>query len=216
MMQYFFLFVISISFPFIACQDRRSVSMSDSNVIQNDIALYKNGKQIYAYTSISKAASQLNLDSLELGFDSMQIRIWFSFAKHDSSQIFIIKNRNNKWSAESIILKYLWDDTLLQTSLSDTITKVSYHNVNWTRFLNELFQLKITSLPDMDKINGYKDIGGIDGSGCCVEIATKSSYRFYGYWFPGRFKDQYWQADNMIKIIELLEREFSFKLLDTL
>ena len=137
--------------------------------------------------------------------------LWFGFAKCDSSQVFIIKNHNSKWLAQSIILRYSWNDSLLQTSLSDTIVTVNYPAINWKNFLSELFVLNITSLPDMDKIKGYKDIGGIDGSGCCVEVATRSRYRFYGYWYPKRFQDQYWQAKSMTKIIKLLERECSFK-----
>lgn len=210
-MKYYSWFFITVSFLLVACKDYRSVLIFDSNAIKKDIPVNKKGKEIYAYTSTSKMASQLNLDSLELGFDSIQIRIWYGFSKSDSSQIFIIKNQNNKWSAESIILKYLWNDTMYESSISDTITKINYHTVNWSKFLKELFDLKITDLPDMDKIEGYKDIDGIDGNDCVVEIATQKKYRFYGYWYPGKFKDEYWQAGNMMRIIELIEREFSFR-----
>jgi hypothetical protein len=55
----------------------------------------------------------------------------------------------------------------------------------------------------------YQDCN--DGYGVSFEIATINTYRFYNY---SCFKSQHniWQAQNIKKIIQLIEKEFNFKL----
>jgi hypothetical protein len=42
----------------------------------------------------------LGLNTLENGFDGLQIRIWRGYIVKDTGQLFILTNKNSKWSAE--------------------------------------------------------------------------------------------------------------------
>jgi hypothetical protein len=77
----------------------------------------------------------------------------------------------------------------------------------WDSFLNKLFALQITTLPNKDNIPGLED-GWTDGISYNVELATKKQYRFYGYHLPDKFQYKYWQAKNMVDILKLVETEF--------
>jgi hypothetical protein len=70
-----------------------------------------------------------------------------------------------------------------------------------------LFALQITTLPHMSDIPGLRD-GWTDGVSYNVEVATKDQYRFYGYHLPDKFQDKYWQAKNMVDILNLIGSEF--------
>ena len=65
------------------------------------------------------------------------------------------------------------------------------------------------TLPDRNDISAY--ISDIDGCSYEVELATQNKYRFYDYWAPEVNQDKHWQANNMLKILELIETEFNFK-----
>lgn len=66
----------------------------------------------------------------------------------------------------------------------------------------------------MDDIYGFEKNEGADGNSVMIEISTKYYYRLYGCSEPSVYKDKYYQANNIIQIINLLEKEFNFKPLD--
>jgi hypothetical protein len=150
----------------------------------------------------------LKLQSLEKGFDSIQIRIRYGCVM-GYSRLIILSNSNNKWKAEISKLNYHWDSSEKRI---DTVTR-SIHLMSpksgWVKFINELFDLKILTLPDEDEIPNFERNDPNDGCGATIEIATKNTYRYYLYDNPDVYK--YWQTKNMMEILRKINEEFGIK-----
>ena len=180
-----------------------------ADTVMRDIPLDKKGKPTLSYLSKVQIAAQLKLDTLENGFDSLQIRIWYGYARTDSGQLVIIKNINNKWTAELFTLLYhLNENGNTLKSISKNVV-LREPNSGWENFTSNLFELQIMGLPDFRKIINYPDIA--DGNGVSIEIATTKQYRYYLYQEPKMVQDKIKQAKKIEEILELIEDEFNFK-----
>lgn len=184
---------------------------SKQEYIRKEIPLTKNGKPFYFYKLAKYQASKLKLDSLEVGYDSLQIRIWCEYGLLNAQNVVVIKGSNGKWSAELLTLYFdANDSSYMQIPiLKERINKVPASG--WSSFIKGLTELNITRLPDQGKVTDYKDILGADGVSYIVEVATKEEYRIYSYWEPDAYKKEYKEAMSMESALEFLEKEFSFK-----
>jgi len=179
------------------------------DTVKRDIPVDKKGNKVLSYISKVRATSLLKLDTLENGFDSLQIRIWYGYARIDSGQLFVLKNVNGKWNAEMLTLVYHMsrnEDSLLSIGKSSISGEPKS---GWISFYNRLFKLKVMSLPDMRKISNYPDIA--DGNGISIETAIISKYRYYSYQEPIYAQERVKEARNIEQILELIESEFDFK-----
>jgi hypothetical protein len=174
---------------------------------KREIPSYKDGEVDLFYTLKKQKEKQLKLDSLESGFDSLQIRIWYDYALLINRELIVIKRANGKWSAEHHEMIVDWDayknTETIKTNKIRSVTPKS----GWDRFITELVSLKIMTLPNMDDIPGLQD-NWTDGVTYNVEIATKKQYRFYSYHLPDKFEDKFPQAKNMTGILRLISIEF--------
>jgi len=163
--------------------------------------------------------SSLKLSSLENGFDSIQIRIWYGCPQCKEDMFVILKNEDKSWSAQISKLKI----TSLDSNCPDFRFCYSYYYKNktqlkkprsgWKSFIDSLFNLKILSMEDQgwppNFFPGHTDVGGM-----FVELATKNTYRQYKYIDPRTWKGSdpnYWKAENVIKIMRLLNKEFDIE-----
>jgi hypothetical protein len=184
------------------------VGQTDSrkNEFIAEIPRHDNGDVDLFYKLTLDKSQQLNLDSIQTGYDSIQIRIWYEYSLTKTRKLLVLKNMAGVWEGRKYIMTVDWDWQAIRDSIesveSTTVVPVS----GWDKFTEELFDLKITSLPNMDDIPGLED-GWFDGVTYNVEIATKYQYRFYGYHLPDKFQDEFWQARNMMSILNLVKRE---------
>ena len=156
------------------------------------------------FYNLAKAKQkQLGLDSLENGFDNLQIRLWYDFALVRERRLVVITNKDTSWTATVYYLQVDWDGKT-ETILSKKIKQVTPKS-GWATFSKKLLKLKIVTLPNQDNVKGYG--GGFDGRTYNVEVATKNQYRFYGYWEPQEYQNKFWQANNMSEILKLFETE---------
>lgn len=180
---------------------------NDSTGFTREIPTFSGGKPDLFYRLSQQKAKQLKLDSLENGYDSLQIRIWYDYSLVTYRSLLIIKQTNSVWSAKGYTMSVDWN----WEKLTEKVTKKQEKTLNpkhgWDNFVKQLFALQITTLPNMKDIPGLKD-GWTDGVTYNVEVATNKQYRFYGYHLPDKFQDKYWQAKNMVDILELIEVEF--------
>lgn len=176
--------------------------------IKKDIPLNKRGKPYSYYNNKSKVEEKIGIYTLENGFDSIQIRIWYGYAFNDSAQLVILKNSKSIWSGEFLSLVYNLNDkdNFLKSISKSSVIKEPLKG--WDSLITLLNKYQITTLPDDSKINGYPDM--TDGDGVVVEIATKKSYRIYSYKQPSMVKDKISEANQMEKILRVIENEFSF------
>lgn len=179
--------------------------------IIKDIPKNPNGKESNVYKFIMQMANKLNIEKLDNGFDSIQIRIWCSYSFKDTSQMLVLKKVNNNW-VSNIYTIFFKSDTSQFETIDTLISKQSnlIPKSGWKIFTDNLFDLKIKDLPDMDSLPGNEfDI--IEGNVFSVEVATKNKYRLYTYVNPYEFEKIWWQAKNMENILQLIEKEFNFK-----
>lgn len=150
---------------------------------------------------IHQTASQLKLDSLELGYDSLQIRIWLGHSMASRKQVVILQCAGGKWGG--YLVDYNTDST------NDKIVRRLKPKSDWNRVIETLYQLKVTELENQEDL---PDCGGCGADGISYEFeyATAKMYRFYYYCNPDEYETICWQSANVLKIGALLEQEFDF------
>jgi hypothetical protein len=202
-----FNFILTLTvLSFAACKGRTISSTVDTPFVDTTKPFKKeipNGGADVFYTLAKTKQKQLGLDSLESGFDNLQIRIWYDYSLVKERKLVIITNKNSSWSATVYNLQVNWDgqtETILSKEVRNVIPKSG-----WSDFSKKLLSFKVLTLPNMYDIQGYG--GGDDGRTYNVEVATKNQYRFYGYWKPQQYQDKFCQAKNMAEILKLLEQE---------
>lgn len=185
------------------------VHSETDNTIEKDIPIDKNGKFVRSYDYKNRRVDKLQLDSLEKGFDSIQIRIWLGYAFSDSAQLVVIENKHSQWSADLFTLMW-WLDTSRENidSVHSHVKRVRPVS-GWSAFTKELFNLQVANLPDIDKLILNKPT--LETDGVVVEVATKTTYRFYHYLKPSLLQNEFPEAEKMEQILKLLEKELNFK-----
>lgn len=150
---------------------------------------------------------KLNLENITMGFDSLQLRIWYSYAADDSGQLVLLKYQNDRWSGR--LCTYIFPNS--NAGQEDTVATFTngFPKSGWGSLLSQLHKLDIFVLPDMDKIN--HDIVIVHGDAITVEYATKSKYRLYQYVNPRRYQDKWKEARMMENILQVIENEFGFE-----
>ena len=175
-----------------------------TDTIKREIPLDPKGRPYLSYVFTKQKASQLNLEPIELGYDSLQLRIWFDYSLAKSRHLIIIRRKDGKWDCRLYKMLVEWSPRQdSQIVVNKTIKKI-VPKMGLDKFMKRLFALDITSLP-----NGPS--GGMDGTSYEIEVATKDQYRFYEYWSPDTTEQKFWGSKNMVEIIDLLEKECGFK-----
>ncbi|MBO9204666.1 MULTISPECIES: hypothetical protein [Niastella] len=207
-----FLFIV-IWGSLLACnnQNRDSGVKKDNptaDTVVKDIPLDEKGLSPSWYRNKPDVEKKMGLATLENGFDSLQIRLWYGYAFHDTSQLVILTNTKGIWQGDFYNFQYHLNKK------GDSIESISKQVVTaaprsgWPAFINKLFALHIQTLPDYHKIPEYYQ--GMDGDILIVEIASKKQYRTYSYQAPSVHKDQFKEARNIEDILDLVENEFGF------
>jgi hypothetical protein len=161
----------------------------------------KEGKELFE--SINKIRDSLKLDTLENGFDSLQIRIWLADAH--KQEVIIIKNKKGVWDAEFILFRPILNKKM------DSVLFFAKNMIRkepkepWPSLINKLINYHILTLPDQGRLSGYEH--PYDGLNTTFEIATKTVYRLYSYHEPGVNK-QLQQARDVVNILDTIKSEF--------
>jgi hypothetical protein len=156
------------------------------------------------YEDINKYAFALQLDSLEAGYDSLQLRIWLGHSMAKVKYVVILKFKDQKWKGQLVSFSN-------KTENNDLCKKVRTMSPGsgWHTLIDSLYKLKIVTLPHEAEIARYNGAGA-DGMSYYFEIATSKRYRIYNYTNP-EDNTKFWQAANVLKIANLLEKEFNFQ-----
>lgn len=156
---------------------------------------------IYQY--VNEVASKLHLDSLELGYDSLQIRIWLGHSMAIEKGVVVLRFFEGNWNG--YLISYWMKGGLIERKTVKSVKPGS----GWNNFINQLYQLQILTLPNQDDLKDCGGCGG-DGIGYEFEYATAKKYRFYSYCNPDLYKAECMYAVTVIKIADLLEKELEF------
>lgn len=194
---------------FVACKGEESSTpqsltfVDTTKPFKKEIPTFQNGGVDIFYELAKAKQKQLGLDSLENGFENLQIRVWYDFALVRERKLVVITNEDTTWTATVYDLQVDWDGRT-ESILIKKVKQVTPKS-GWADFCKKLLDLKVLTLPNQDDIPNYG--GGNDGRTYNVEVATKNQYRFYGYWEPQEHQDKFWQAKNMASILSLFKHE---------
>ena len=157
-----------------------------------------------------KSEKFLGLPSLEGGFDSIQIRIWFSYDHFD--YLLILQNHKKEWSANFCTFEAIYSKNFDSITSVEKTCRYKTPKSGWVKFIDSLFSLQILILPDYHKISGYKQYMPNDVTGATVELATRKVYRYYHLFEPEYMQSKFRQAGKMSSILHLIDRELDLHL----
>ena len=192
-----------------------------------DIPIYEEKQQFNGYPFVywhftKQKEKQLGLESAELSNDSLTFRVWITNPVGKRGQphgLIEMKHDTSKWTANLYAMYVDFN----ANNLSETIVKFEKIEINpkrndWNYIVDSLYQLKFDILPTDETIpNYYKDNSAYNNNlpTYSFEYSTKNQYRFYQYNYPARKSNEFWQAKNVLKILDLLDDEFTwFDLID--
>jgi len=192
-------------------KEKKIKKLTHEEVIVN-IPLNNAGDTSLFYKTKTKLADELKLESLEKGYNSLQIRIWLGYGTLIKQQLIIIKQEENNWSGNIIVMTMKEDSKNDQQLIAKkTIKKVTPRS-GWENLIKKLTELNIFTLPNCDDIKGMNTAGG-DLNVYKFEIATPKLYRFYYYIQPDLYVDEFIEARKVEEILKVLEIELNFKML---
>lgn len=151
-------------------------------------------------------AKMLGLDSLEYGYDSLQIRVWLGHSLAITNHIVIISSTNQKWHAQ-LITSYV--DRQQKPAKIDNRSQSVVPKSGWRDFEKSLNGFNIVNLPHGNYDSTCDHCGGADGISYSFEIATSSTYRFFNYCNPD-YAHGCPEAATVLQFAAFLEKEFDF------
>lgn len=204
---------------FAACESQSDrlqslpISVDTSGIFSKEIPTYEDGRHKgdtdYIFKDIRRMASELRLDSIENGFDSLQIRIWLGHSMAIRKNIVILKKINGKWSAQLVTYSEGQKGKTLQLFIEKKTIKSVHPLSGWDVIIKKINALEILTLPNDGDLKDYNGCG-MDGIAYYFETSTKRQYRFFYYCNPednvGRFRE----AKNVLEFASVLENEFDF------
>ena len=182
-----------------------------------DVKHQFNGYPFVYWHFAKQKENQLDLESAELSNDSLIFRVWITNPIGKRGQphgLIEIKNDSSKWTANLYAMYVDFN----ANNLSETIVKFEKMEItpkrnDWNFIVDSLYRLKFDILPTDEVIpNYYKDNSGYSNNSptFSFEYATKNQYRFYQYNNAERKSNEFWQAQNVLKILELLDDEYTW------
>lgn len=191
-----------------SCKDSNQKKISEKTVGQGVIKKIpkdRYGRNYPYYNMVQEFTKDADLNSLNDGFDSMFIRIWYAY--RSTLQVIDLKKDAIKWEGEYHSMEIdLIKDTFQAVNIK---TQQIHPKSGWDSFTKNLFSLNILNMPHQSELSGYGG-GDADGTSITVEVATKKSYRIYSYTDP-MVHLEFPQAATMEKIMELIEDELDVK-----
>ena len=169
----------------------------------------KNGNIANFYFLKDKAEHRAGFNTLEKGFDSLCIRIWYGYTFSDTEQVVEIKCTKSLWTATLSNLFFFYAPN------SDSIISIKKSFISntpksgWKFFIDSLYALDILNLPNYEGIPNYNVPS--DASAVNVQIATKNNYQLYQFASPIVNIKRIEDALKMEKIMDLIEEELDFR-----
>jgi hypothetical protein len=158
----------------------------------------------------------LGLDNLEDGYDSLQIRMWFTYSLSDSEQVLTIKRNNAHWYGNFCLASYGL------TPMGDSISRYTIHffkpilRRDWGDIVDTLIKFNIMTLPDERQVISLDSINSQSkprSGSVIIEIADQYKYKLYFYVLPVDFKEQLKEAADVCHMVEFLSNRLGIKYL---
>jgi len=145
----------------------------------------------------------LNLDTLEFGFNTLQIRIWLGHTMARVNYVVVLKRVNKQWFG--LLYKLKRHETGYESEVENIKPKEG-----WGNLIDSLDKLKLFSIDNSLDSKEYDGNGGGDVPFHIVEVSTPTKYHSYEYDILEGYTEKFWQVKNVHLISELLVHEFGF------
>lgn len=215
MQKIFFSVLFSCPLLFVGCFKNQAnkfntvIESLKRDTFYTDIPKTTRGDNSSEYLGARRLEIFYNLESIESGYDSINIRIWLGY-KMDLTGYLNITNNNNKWQAVINLYSFYKsnpEDTFSVKKQSDTTSPKN----GWRKFVEELAGLNFLTLPNDGAISGY-DLHTDESQQVIVEISTKYFYRIYAYTEPLSHSSYIKEAAQLEKILAFLEEQLDFRM----
>jgi len=189
-----------------------NLNAQNNQQIVTDMYYESHGKSI-VFDRVKEVRNSLKLDTLENGYDSIQLRLWLTPSRSDEFQVFCLKRKNHIWSS------VCYDVSAFFNKNRDSILfyKKEAHQLapksSWETIFKKLVKLNVLTLPDFRKLKKYpKPFDG--GNSITIEIATIKWYKIYMFQEPNYNKKKFKEAQDLDNILKLISYEFNLQLID--
>lgn len=194
------------------------------NSIRKEIPRYPNGKVFKYYKFAKQKQKQLDLSVPENGFDSLQIRMWFTYPEnlYQFSELLELSFKPGK----TPVAKYYKLDIFFNPTREYEVINFHKDSVikepknSWLALESKIKKLKIIELPTMSDLKEFQNPKMLDdlfnNTSMVVgtEVSTDSTYRYFVY---NNFdKYQYIQeVNNMFTFIKYIREDLHMYPIDT-
>ncbi|MDX2048442.1 MAG: hypothetical protein SFU87_16770 [Chitinophagaceae bacterium] len=208
-----FLFIVSCNRQYNDA-NFQTTNTDTPKIFTREIPTYKDGPKkgdtTYLFKAIREDVRQLNLDNIENGYDSLEIRIWLGHSMAKKRNVVIIQRKSNKWSGKLVTFIQGYEEKTGKEFIGNKEVKEAKPKSGWNNFIKNILSLKIMILPDENDISGYNGCG-TDGLPYYFEIATRDKYRFFTYCNIEDNIQNFAEARYVDNIARLLEKELIFE-----
>lgn len=205
-----FLF-ITLSFISFCCNSDHN-KKPELKSIRND-TLIRDIPEWYSTSNFSqrmvkKLHTLLKLESLQNGFDSLQIRIWIDCGDKISSLI-VLERKGYQWNAVFYSFDIYYDEKL-GFEIRNLNTDNRSPKSGWDSFFENLMKIDIIDLPDHSKFFPKYNLPN-DAYRVLVEVGMLKKYRLYEYPELGLNSNIAEGPGKLHQALKLIEREFNYK-----
>ncbi len=157
---------------------------------------------------LAKLHTLLELESLQNGFDSLQIRILIDCGNKISNLV-VLDRREDKWNAVFYSFKIYYDEKL-DFEIQKLNIKSRFPKSGWKSFYEDLIETGVIDLPDHMKFYPEYNLP-TDGDRVLVEISTLKKYRLYEYPELVLNSNIAEGPGKLLQALKLIETEFTYK-----
>ena len=194
------------------------------NSINKEIPRYPNNRIFKYYKFTKQKQKQLDLSVPENGFDSLQIRLWFTYPEN-LYQFGELLELNFKPGQEPFAKYYKLDIFFNPTREYEVInfhkdTIVKEPKNGWIELSNKIKSLKITELPTISDLKEFQDSVMFDdlfnntSLTVVTEVSTNSCYRYFEYNNFDKYQEIK-EVNNMYTFIKYIREDLSMYPIDT-
>ena len=194
------------------------------NKVEKEIPRYPNDKLFKYYKFTKQKQKQLDLSVPEQGFDSLQIRFWFTYPEN-LYQFGELLELSFKTGQEPIAKYYKLDIFFNPTREYEVInfhkdTLINNPKNGWTALSKKLVDLRIIDLPTISDLKEFKDSVILDdlfnntSLTVITEIATDSKYRYFEYNNFDKYQDIE-EVNRMYTFIKYIREDLYMFPIDT-
>jgi hypothetical protein len=151
-----------------------------------------------------------SMDTLEKGFQNLQIRIWYPDIGEMDRHVVVMKRKGVDWSG--FLISYNSDHQSDSFYVNKKLIRKIKPKMDWNSFTDSLIAMGIEKVTDETEFVGFPDRTNLPG--VQIEIAKPNWYRFYSCTSPRSFRRENAEVENLVQILEFVEDQLSLKKYD--